>query len=489
MTLVDEILAEQQSLTAVERFSRYHERHSERPEFAPHYQSLIPLSQPGADEQYAFEVDLQSCSGCKACVSACHHLNGLDPGESWRDVGLLLGQSPDAMAMQQIVTTACHHCVEPACAHGCPTLAYEKEASTGVVRHLDDQCMGCRYCELKCPYEVPRFNSRLGIVRKCDMCQSRLSAGEAPACVQACPNEAITIRIVSQAEVPDSGSMVPGAFDSAYTRPATLFKNLSEKASLRPADEGLIKPAHVHFPLAWMLTLVPMSVGMMTTFWLGDHTDFRALVVATLTGWLGLTGSVLHLGRPSQAWRAFLGWRRSWLSREIIVFNLWSVASALTLGSVFLGLPKWISVALGSGAALLGLVGLGSSVAVYADTKRSFWRARATFFRFFATAVVAGAVFMGKPFAAAIMLAALLAWEATILWYPNPKDEYSSHVMLGPLAKLTSLRFLTAAATLIAFFTGSGGVLIALALLGITELAARCLFFMAVDEPSMPGTL
>ena len=71
---------------------------------------------------------------------------------------------------QQTVTTACHHCVEPACLEGCPVLAYEKDAETGIVRHLDDQCIGCQYCVLKCPYDVPKYSAKRGIVRKCDMC-------------------------------------------------------------------------------------------------------------------------------------------------------------------------------------------------------------------------------------------------------------------------------------------------------------------------------
>ena len=81
--------------------------------------------------------------------------------------------------------------------NGCPVLAYEKDPETGIVRHLDDQCIGCQYCVLKCPYDVPKYSTELGIVRKCDMCHSRLAEGEAPACVQACPTEAIRITIVN----------------------------------------------------------------------------------------------------------------------------------------------------------------------------------------------------------------------------------------------------------------------------------------------------
>jgi len=115
-TLIDELLAEQQTLTAVDRFSNLHVQNGV-PAQQKFYRDLIPLAKPRAGEQYAFVVDLDKCSGCKACVSACHSLNGLDDDETWRSVGLLVG----ADAFQQHVTTACHHCVDPACLNGCPS--------------------------------------------------------------------------------------------------------------------------------------------------------------------------------------------------------------------------------------------------------------------------------------------------------------------------------------------------------------------------------
>ena len=88
--LIDRLLAEQKQLqTPVARFSETHARRA--PDLADHYRSLIPLTRPGSGEQYAFEVSLDRCTGCKACVSACHSLNGLDDGEAWRDTGTLLG--------------------------------------------------------------------------------------------------------------------------------------------------------------------------------------------------------------------------------------------------------------------------------------------------------------------------------------------------------------------------------------------------------------
>ena len=116
-TLIDDLLAEQQELTAVEKFSRAHDSHHARHGM---YRDLLPTTPPGASEQYAFEVNLDQCTGCKACVSACHSLNGLDEHETWRGVGLLM-DVPDAhdakrragRGFQQHVTTACHHCVDP----------------------------------------------------------------------------------------------------------------------------------------------------------------------------------------------------------------------------------------------------------------------------------------------------------------------------------------------------------------------------------------
>ena len=192
--LIDSLLTEQGDLSAVERFAQFHEDTIE-PLQGRYYSALLPASPPGPGQQLAFEVDLDRCSGCKACVAACHTLNGLDDGEAWREVGLLVGGTATLPVLQH-VTSACHHCLDPACLTACPVDAYEKDPVTGIVKHLDDQCFGCQYCTLACPYDVPKFHAEKGIVRKCDMCSDRLRGGEAPACVQACPHEAIRITVV-----------------------------------------------------------------------------------------------------------------------------------------------------------------------------------------------------------------------------------------------------------------------------------------------------
>ena len=338
------VLQEQQSLTAVDRFAQRHAA-NDVPS-ARVYEDLIPLSKPGPGQQYGFRVDLDACTGCKACVAACHSLNGLDEEEAWRSVGLLHGGS-SAAPVQQTVTTACHHCLDPACMNGCPVNAYEKDPVTGIVRHLDDQCIGCQYCTLTCPYDVPRYNKKRGIVRKCDMCSDRLAAGEAPACVQACPNQAIAIQIIDKARAlrgrAGRAHVLPGAPSPGVTLPTT---NTSASArSPRTCCRRIFTRCgrgHQHLPLVVMLVLTQLSVGafvveillrrMAPTFGWSlalEPAHATHALVALGAGLLALAREHLPPRRPQYAFRAVLGLRTSWMSREILAFGAFAGCAAL----------------------------------------------------------------------------------------------------------------------------------------------------------------
>jgi formate dehydrogenase iron-sulfur subunit len=404
VSIIDAALREQQTLrTPVALFSEEYDTHSVRERFT----HLIPLSKPNPGEQYGFEVNLDACTGCKACVAACHSLNGLDEGESWRDMGLLVGTRKQPYL--QTVTTACHHCADPACAEGCPVLAYDKDSVTGIVRHLDDQCIGCSYCILKCPYDVPKFNLKRGIVRKCDMCQGRLSEGEAPACVQSCPNEAIKIKVVKLDAVPDRGSIIAGAFDSSYTRPTTTYVSTQPAPSAaRPADAGRLDLDHAHHdPLAWMLVLTQMSaggfIGCAIAMWLNWLTLTQAAITSAAALAVGLVGvalSTLHLGQPLKAWRAFLGWRKSWLSREIMAFGALPAGGQAIFATWWLGNLEWMKLAV-TGTAAAAVIAVWCSVMVYVDTRRPFWSMRNVAVKFLGTMLLLGAA----------LCAAVWSWE------------------------------------------------------------------------------
>jgi formate dehydrogenase iron-sulfur subunit len=546
--LIEDLLNEQQLLTPVARFSREHER-NDLPAQQKYYRDLIPLSSPKPGEQYAFAVDLDACTGCKACVTACHSLNGLDDDETWRDVGVLFGGTV-LEPVQQTITTACHHCVDPACMNGCPVNAYDKDPVTGIVRHLDDQCIGCQYCTWKCPYDVPKYSKKRGIVRKCDMCSSRLAVGEAPACVQACPSEAISITLVNKQQIADrwkKDSFLPGSPDPDYTLPTTQYRTgKTLPANMSPGDLYEVKAEHAHLPLVVMLVLTQLSVGAFCTatilrlFFpsslLRELTPFHSLV-ALLLGLLALGASTMHLGRPLYAWRSFVGLKTSWLSREIIVFGLFATLALIYAGSFwlsalsrFVNIPFWrelsssqLQNAFGIGVAVTGLAGVFFSMMIYRDTRRSFWRMTFTAPKFVGTPLLLGPatilftmtlqLLFAPAIAAqlafrqvvgllcgflAVAMTAKLLWELTVFAHLNDREwtdmKRTALLMSGVLKRATIPRFVCSALggimlpALVVF-----GVLPPVCAAGILpfsllgELLERYLFFTAVIPHKMPG--
>lgn len=514
-TLIDELLSEQKSLTAVARFARVHEQDA-LPAQARYYRDLIPLEQPGPGQQYAFEVDLDQCSGCKACVTACHALNGLDDDETWRKVGVL--HDPFKKAFHRTVTTACHHCADPGCLNGCPVLAYEKDPVTGIVKHLDDQCIGCSYCVLKCPYEVPQYSKKRGIVRKCDLCSSRLASGEAPACVQACPNEAIRIATVDREEVSRAfaeatreNPFLPDSPAPHLTRPTTKYRSAEPlHSNLRAADHAELTPAQAHPSLVSFLVLTQMSVGgFLLANLLGN--DRLVAAISLAAGLLGLVTSVTHLGRPLKAWRAFLGLRRSWLSREIIAFGAYApLAMMLTLSLWFPGpVPLRLQQLLAVGVTLTGISGVLCSVMVYHDTRRQFWNWPGTTVKFGGTSILLGAAtFLLAP-PAHNVAAILLIAAATTKLARSLRDSRGKEVEACAANQLERTAILLSSRPLGAIYRSQiacllvGGIVLPMTYLLahspfglnisiaviclIGELLERHIYFTAVSPDRMPG--
>ena len=539
--LVDELVAEQQSLSAVDVFARRHGE-NELSTVARVYEDRIPVGKtPRADQQLAFRVDLDACTGCKACVTACHSLNGLAEEETWRDVGLLVGTG-EAAGLQQTVTTACHHCEDPACLAGCPVQAYEKDPETGIVRHLDDQCIGCQYCVLKCPYDVPKYNAELGIVRKCDMCAGRLAEGEAPACVQGCPNDAISIEIVDQVGAGAARDLLPAAVaeipDSAYTRPSTRYVSKKRATPLRAANGDRLEAAPAHDPLAAMLILIQLSVGTLlfdvlaSAFGVVSAVGHSvALGLAGVSALAGLGAATFHLGRPLYAFRAFLGWRTSWMSRELLALGMYAPLVALAAAARgvrhFPDAPaRWASLAeallpaLAGTALLFGLVGTVCSIMIYVDTRRRAWALSRTAPTFAGTAIGLGALAMGTALASslpsgggvvsvwlsligALVLGAKAVAEVVLLAERNGRANETlartARLLWGPLRPRLRVRFGLALAGLLAtgaaLLAAVGGAVVGIAVCSWTslvcftlaELVERHLYFTAEASPAMPG--
>ncbi|HEX2099303.1 MAG TPA: DmsC/YnfH family molybdoenzyme membrane anchor subunit, partial [Candidatus Synoicihabitans sp.] len=203
------------------------------------------------------------------------------------------------------------------------------------------------------------------------------------------------------------------------------------------------------------------------------------LWTATGVAGAGLAASVLHLGRPLRAWRIFLGLRRSWLSREAIVFGAWF--PALAAAAMFPSERLFAGAALG-----LGLVGVFCSVMIYADTGRQLWRFAPTSLRFFGSAAVLGLA-LTHPATGAVAVGIKLAAEVA-LWRRAPA--LSRLVVGGPLRRILATRWLSGALAVGCLALASvepGAGVIGLLALALGELLDRRLFFQAVDPSRMPG--
>ncbi len=353
---------------------------------------LLPLD---AGEQYRFSFSMDACIGCHSCEVACAEQNGNPVGVNWRRVGEVEGGSfPDAQRFN--LSMACNHCIEPTCLSGCPTNAYVK-LENGIVAHHAEDCIGCQYCIWNCPYEVPQFNSQRRVVTKCDMCQPRLAAGDSPACVDACPTHAIQVEKVNigQWRLDHRQADAPGLPPSDITLSTTrIILPESMPAATRSVVEHRLEPADPHWPLIAVTLLTQVSLGALLGSVVLTALAARALGIgggaaAAGAGALALAVSVLHLGRPAVAWKAMRNLRRSWLSREVVLFSAFSLATFGYAGASLAG-SQPMAPALGGLALLLGVTGIYASGRLYLVPARPVWNSGRTVVAFFATALSAG---------------------------------------------------------------------------------------------------
>ena len=151
-------------------------------------------------------VDTTLCVGCRSCEAACNEANKLSKPDRPFDDDSVLDQTRDTSPTAFTVVNRydiskdvqitrkqqCMHCVEPACSSACIIKAMEKQTN-GAVTYRDDLCLGCRYCMVACPFNVPKFEYSKAepLIRKCTFCFERQKEGKEPACVEACPVEAL----------------------------------------------------------------------------------------------------------------------------------------------------------------------------------------------------------------------------------------------------------------------------------------------------------
>lgn len=277
---------------------------------------------------HGFILDVDRCTGCAACVVACSNENSPTRGIAWRNITTFnRHRLPGAPVFH--FSLSCNHCLDPACMAACPADAYRRDETTGAVLIETENCIGCRYCTWVCPYEAPRLAPATGVMEKCTLCHHRVADEMEPACVVACPVDALAFETVeeppavSRAGFPETG-LRPAIRIVGERRTAapemTAAANL-ETAAPQPRNLGR-RGLRAEWSLWFFTSIITFLVAWFTAATAG-HGEIP-LTLFAVTGAVALGASALHLGRPARAWRGILNWKRSWISREalLVVFFL-----------------------------------------------------------------------------------------------------------------------------------------------------------------------
>jgi len=169
-----------------------------------------------------FILDTSKCFGCLGCVAACVHANRTPSGVLWREV---LKLPPEEGSRDTLyLSLACNHCENAPCVRACPSGALSKRSTDGVVLHDPDQCLGCRYCQMACPYGAIRYDASTKVTSKCQFCADRIDEGREPACVETCFGGALRMEIVdSEAEPAEYRKEIPGFVHHPEAGPGIRF--------------------------------------------------------------------------------------------------------------------------------------------------------------------------------------------------------------------------------------------------------------------------
>ena len=168
--------------------------------------TTTPSPQQRRMTEVAKLIDVTKCIGCKACQSACQEWNdvreevGINEG-SYTNPHDLTANSWTLMRFAEteengtlewlIRKDGCMHCADPGCLKACPSPGAIIQYSNGIVDFHEENCIGCGYCIAGCPFDIPRLSKKDNKVYKCTLCSDRVAVGLEPACIKACPTQAL----------------------------------------------------------------------------------------------------------------------------------------------------------------------------------------------------------------------------------------------------------------------------------------------------------
>jgi len=264
----------------------------------------------------AILYDSSKCSACKGCQVQCKQWNtlpsslGKDDNEftgSYQSMSDLNGDTrlmiefrekdSDSGIQWAFSRRACFHCTNPTCMEVCPAGAISK-LEDGTVKLDKAKCVGCKYCNAACPFEVPKFRDGFGVSNKCTLCDDRTGMGREPACVQTCPAAALAYG--PRDEMIAAGrARVEQLKTEGYDK-AELYgeTEMGGMHVMHVAKYGLEAHGYVRDPKPNGITSLLEIVKPLTG--LGVAAVVGALGISFLTG-IGYKRDELHADSPTQA--------------------------------------------------------------------------------------------------------------------------------------------------------------------------------------------
>jgi len=385
-----------------------------------------------------FVIDHNRCIGCHACTVACKEENGVPLGvfRTWVKY-VEKGEFPNTR--RHFAVLRCNHCDRAPCVTICPTVALFRR-DNGIIDFDRERCIGCKACMQACPYDAIHLDPQTNTAAKCHFCAHRVEVGLEPACVIACPTQAILtgdlddprapisrliarepvqVRKPEQGTQPklfylgaDAAALTPGMaepqlqhmWSETTAEDQTLWRLLERRngATTKPVDalaRTVYDIPHLRAPWGWRVSAYLWTKGIAAGAMLlaalglagpvgGVPAAVTALVFTALTGLL----LVLDLKRPERFFYIFTKANsRSWLVRGAWVLNAFGAGIGLwLLGAVF-GWSGFLN-ALRAVEVALSVAAAGYSAFLFGQAEgRDFWQSPLLFVHLVVSAAAAGA--------------------------------------------------------------------------------------------------